>query len=71
MVRNSKDGNSSYVGYTSVDTSVQEYMVGADGDYFENDAYTPRTNYSDDENFHYNPTLKKKLSDLWNKVKVS
>lgn len=63
--------NSSYVGYTSVDTTVAEYMVGIDGDYYENTAYTPRTGYSLDENFHYNAALKKKLSDLWNKVKVS
>lgn len=63
--------NSSYVGYTSVDKSVAEYMAGPDGDYFENDAYTPRTGYAKDENFHYNEFLKKKLSDLWNKVKVS
>ena len=62
--------NSSYVGYTSVDSKVAEYMVGLDGDYFENNAYTPRTGYDKDENFHYNPELKKKLSDLWNKVKI-
>jgi spermidine/putrescine transport system substrate-binding protein/spermidine/putrescine transport system permease protein len=63
--------NSSYVGYTSVDTDVQEYMSGVDGDYFENDAYTPRVGYAKDETFHYNETLKKKLNDLWNNVKVS
>lgn len=63
--------NSSYVGYTSVDKEVADYMVGPDGDYFENTAYTPRTGFNLDENFHYNATLKKKLSDLWNKVKVS
>ena len=62
--------NSSYVGYTSVDTAVEEYMSGKDGDYFENDAYTPRSGYALDETFHYNPFLKQKLSDLWNKVKV-
>lgn len=62
--------NSSYVGYTSVDTSVEKYMSGIDGDYFENDAYVPRVGYAKDENFHYNPELKKKLSDLWNKVKI-
>lgn len=62
--------NSSYVGYTSVDKSVADYMSGKDGDYFENDAYIPRTGYPKDEAFHYNPVLKQKLSDLWNKVKV-
>ena len=62
--------NSSYVGYTSVDSSVEEYMSGVDGDYFENDAYVTRVGYEKDENFHYNADLKKKLNDLWNKVKV-
>lgn len=62
--------NSSYVGYTSVDKEVEEYMASEEGDYYENAAYTPRTGYAKDETFHYNPFLKQKLSDLWNKLKV-
>ncbi len=60
--------NSSYVGYTSVDTDVAEEL--ADNDYWGINAYTPRTGYDLDESFHYNAYLKQKLSDLWNKVKV-
>ena len=63
--------NSSYVGYTSVDTSVAEELSGEDGDYFENPAYLPRKDGPKDEVFHYNPELKRQLSDLWNKVKVN
>ncbi len=65
-----QEENSSFVGYTSVDTSVIEELSGEDGDYYENAAYLPRTGYAKDESFHYNAFLKQKLSDLWNKVKV-
>ena len=63
--------NSEYVGYTSVNTEVEEEVAGPDGDYFEISAYTPRTGYEKDEVFHYNEELKKQLSDLYNKVKIS
>ena len=62
--------NSDYVGYTSVSAAVEEALSSEDGTYFENPAYTPRTGYAKDEVFHYNPSLKKQLSDLWNKVKI-
>lgn len=62
--------NTEWVGYTPVDLKVQEYMSGPDGDFFENPAYLPRTNYAKDEAFRYDEELKTKLSDLWNKVKV-
>ena len=45
-------------------------MASEEGYYYENAAYTPRTGYAKDETFHYNPFLKQKLSDLWNKLKV-
>ncbi len=63
--------NSEYIGYTSVDTSVVEYLSGPDGDFFENPAYTPRVGGANDEPFHFNPELRAKLSDLWNKVKIN
>ncbi len=63
--------NSSYIGYTSVDTSIMEELSSEGGDYFENDAYLPRTGYNKDEVFHYDPELKKQLSELWNKVKIN
>ena len=63
--------NSEYVGYTSVDTEVVDYLAGEEGDFFENPAYTPRTDGRNDEPFHYNEELRAKLSDLWIKVKRS
>ena len=63
--------NSEYVGYTSVNTAVVEELAGEDGDFFENEAYTPRTGYEKDEVFHYNEELKRQLSDLYTKVKIS
>lgn len=63
--------NSEYVGYTSVDTSIMEELSGPDGTYYENNAYLPRSNYDKDEVFHYDPELKKQLSELWNKVKIN
>lgn len=62
--------NSEYVGYTPVRKDVEEYLSGEDGDYFEIDAYSPRTDGVNDETFHYNEKLTKQLSDLWNKVKI-
>lgn len=63
--------NSEFVGYTSVDTSVVEELYGPDGAFYENPAYMPRKGYDKDEVFHYNPELKKQLSNLWTTVKVN
>ena len=61
--------NSYTVGYTS---SVDEVMNALkSGDYAGNSAYQPRTGYAKDEVFVYNETLKKKLSELWIKVKAA
>ena len=62
--------NSEYVGYTPVRKDVEEYLSGADGDYFEISAYSPRSDGENDETFHYNQKLTQQLSDLWNKVKI-
>lgn len=63
--------NTEYVAYTPVLADVAEEMYGPDGDFFEITAYEPRTGYEKDEVFHYNPRLKERLSDLWNKVKIA
>ncbi|HCK87458.1 MAG TPA: ABC transporter substrate-binding protein [Erysipelotrichaceae bacterium] len=63
--------NSEYVGYTSVNAEVVKKLSSEEGAYFEDPAYTPRTNGAKDEVFHYNPELKRELSDRWNKVKVN
>lgn len=63
--------NSDYVGYTSVNTAIMEELSGDGGTYFENSAYIPRVGYDKDEVFHYDPELKKQLSELWNKVKIN
>lgn len=61
--------NSYTVGYTS---SVDEVMNALkSGDYAGSSAYQPRTGYAKDEVFVYNETLKKKLSELWIKVKAA
>ena len=41
------------------------------GDYYENEAYLPRTGNPKDEIFHDNETLRAKLSELWIKVKAA
>ena len=61
--------NSQTVGYTSSHAEVITELSGEDGDYYENNAYLPRTDYEKDEVFKNNEVLKKKLSDLWIKVK--
>ena len=63
--------NSDYVGYTSVDTAIIEELSSEDGTYYDISAYLPRVGYDKDEVFHYDPELKKKLSELWNKVKIN
>lgn len=62
--------NSEYVGYTPVDKSVAEELSSEGATYEGISSYEPRTGYEKDETFHYNPKLKEKLADLWNKVKV-
>lgn len=61
--------NSSTVGYPSSNKEVLEELSSEGGDYFENEAYLPRVGYAKDEVFQNNEVLKKKLSDLWIKVK--
>ncbi len=63
--------NSSYVGYTSSNKEVVEFLSSEEGDYFENEAYLPRNGYEKDEVFKYNEVLKEKLTELWIKVKAN
>ncbi|MBR4163825.1 MAG: ABC transporter substrate-binding protein [Solobacterium sp.] len=63
--------NTEFVAYTPVLTKVIEDMGGEDGDFSEISSFIPRTEYEKDEVFHYNPELKRQLSDLWNKVKIN
>ena len=62
--------NTLAVGYASPNAKVLEAMTGEEGDYAENVAYLPRT-YAKDEIFHDNEKLRKKLSELWIKVKAA
>ena len=57
--------NSYTVGYTSSNAEVLEEL----SEEFPKEAYVPRANYEKDEVFKHNEVLKKKLSDLWIKVK--
>lgn len=59
------------VGYTSVVSSVYDEMISENGTYADNDAYIPRTKFEKDEVFHDNEIIRKKLSELWIKVKAS
>lgn len=61
--------NSSYVGYASSNKNVLEQMVSEGGEFEGNEAYMPRLGYEKDEVFRHNDVLKKKLADLWIKVK--
>ncbi|NBK96833.1 MAG: extracellular solute-binding protein [Erysipelotrichia bacterium] len=61
--------NSSYVGYTS---SVDKVKIALEeGEYANSSAYQPRTNYPLDEVFVNNEAMKKKLSELWIKIKAA
>ena len=51
--------------------NVLEEMSAAGGEYDGNPAYLPRVGYAKDEVFKHNEILKKKLADLWIKVKNS
>ncbi len=65
----SKD-NSMTVGYASSNDQVLKELSSEGGAYYQNSAYLPRTNYEKDEIFHDNETLRKRLSELWIKVKA-
>lgn len=61
--------NSQYVGYASSNQNVLDELSS---DIFEdNEAYLPRVGYEKDEVFVDNPVLKKKLAELWIKVKAT
>lgn len=62
---------SQYVGYTSSNEEVIEYLSSEQGDFYGNIAYLPRTGYELDEVFRYNSQTKKIMSDYWVKVKIS
>ena len=64
-------GDSEFVGYTSPNTEVRDYLSGEEGDYFENSAYLPRSGYEKDELFRFNSKLTKQLNELYTKVKMS
>lgn len=63
--------NSYTVGYASTNKQVLADMSSEDGEYYQNEAYLPRTNYEKDEVFKDNPVLKETLANLWIKVKAS
>ncbi len=65
----SKD-NSVTVGYASSNDKVLKELSSEGGEYYQNEAYLPRTDYEKDEIFHDNETLRKRLSELWIKVKA-
>ncbi len=63
--------NTETVGYASTNGDVLSDMSGEGGDYENNEAYLPRSNYESDEVFNDNEFLRQKLSELWIKVKAS
>jgi len=63
--------NTDAVGYASVNDKVLKEVTGEGGTYEDNVAYLPRTDYPSDEVFHDNEVIRKKLSELWIKVKAS
>lgn len=62
--------NSSTVGYASSNAKVLADMTAEDGEYYENEAYLPRTDCDKDEIFKDNEVLRVKLASLWDKVKA-
>lgn len=64
-------GNSAYVGYSSPNEEVMLELSGEEGMYGAYEAYIPRSGYEKDEVFQDNPILKKKIAELWIKVKAS
>lgn len=63
--------NSETVGYASSNQQVLDDLTAEGGTYYGNGAYLPRTGNDKDETFHNNDVLRKELSDLWVKVKLS
>ncbi len=63
--------NSEYVGYTSPNAEVAEVLSSEDGDYYGNEAYLPRTDNPLDETFIDNESQRRKISELWVKVKLN
>ena len=63
--------NSEVAGYTSSNAEVMKDLSSKGGYFYQNEAYIPRSNYEKDEVFRDNPVLKKKLAELWIKVKAS
>lgn len=61
--------NSNYVGYTSGVDKVKHDLET--GEYADSSAYIPRTGYALDEVFVNNEAMKKKLSELWIKIKAA
>ena len=59
--------NSSYVGYTSPNVEVMDELSITDFDGIN--AYTPRTDNSNDEIFTFDEKTRKKISNYWSKVK--
>ena len=45
-------------------------MTAESGEYYENEAYLPRTGYDKDEIFKDTEVLRVKLASLWDKVKA-
>ena len=62
--------NTETVGYTSSNADVMADAYGEGGIYEGNEAYIPRSGYEKDEVFRDNEVLRKKLSELWIKVKA-
>lgn len=62
--------NSEAVGYSSSNQEVMDELSGGEGLYSDNEAYLPRSGYAEDEIFNDNEILRRKLSELWIKVKA-
>lgn len=62
--------NTETVGYTSSNADVVADAIAEGGIYEGNEAYIPRSGYDKDEVFRDNEVLRKKLSELWIKVKA-
>lgn len=62
--------NTIYVGYTTSVQNVFDEVLATGGEFEGNEAYQPRLGYEKDETFQHNEVLKKKLSQLWVKIKA-
>lgn len=62
------EANSVTVGYTSSNKDVLNDL--AETEFADNSAYIPRTDNENDEIFHDNEVLRRKLSELWTSVKA-